>query len=387
MMIDALKQWTERLLGRGDAAITVPVLDGALRSNRLIEDAEVVAEFDAPEDLASDGRSLFVADGARMLRVDGTGAQAVDHVFDRAISALACLPGGGIAVAIDGSEVRVVGGPHDGRRFDAAGGRRLNAVTVSGRLLASDGSQTQPPERWKHDVMELGRSGRLVEFDLADGSTRERAAGLAYAFGVASIGDDAAWVCESWRHRVVQFGGASSGRAVVDTLPGYPSRIAPAQGGGWWLTCFTLRTQLVEFVLREPAFRRRMLKEIEPPYWIAPALNSGNTFLEPMQGAHLKMMGIVKPWAPPRSYGLVIRLTDAGLIRYSLHSRFDGRHHGIVAAVECGGQLYMLSQGRRRLLRLAIADAEQSLGAQGTTPARAEPVEALRQAQAERPSS
>ena len=112
---------------------------------------------------------------------------------------------------------------------------------------------------------------------------------------------------------------------MVDGLPGYPSRMAPAAGGGWWLTCFTLRTQLVEFVLREPAFRRRMLKEIDPRYWIAPALNSGNTFLEPMQGAHLKTMGVVKPWAPPRSYGLVIRLDERGLIRYSLHSRFDGQ--------------------------------------------------------------
>jgi len=367
-VIDTLKQWTERLLGRGDAAISVPVLDGALKSNRLIEDAEVVAEFEAPEDLASDGRSLFVADGARVLRADGAGAHAVEHTFDSTISALACLPAGGIAVALGGNEVRVVGGPHDGRRFDAAGGRRLNAVnalagTPSGRLLASDGSQTQPPERWKHDVMELGRSGRLVEFDLADGSARERAAGLAYAFGVAAVGDDTAWVCESWHHRVVQVGGASSGRAVIDGLPGYPSRIAPAAGGGWWLTCFTLRTQLVEFVLREPAFRKRMLKEIDPRYWIAPALTSGNTFLEPMQGAHLKMMGVVKPWAPPRSYGLVIRLDDQGLIRYSLHSRFDGKHHGIVAAVERDGWLYLLCKGRRRLLRLSIAAAEASLAA------------------------
>ena len=367
-MIDALKQWTERLLGRGDAAISVPVLDGALKSNRLIEDAEVVAELEAPEDLASDGRSLLVADGARILRIDGAGAQAVEHAFDRTISALACLPGGGIAVALGGSEVRVLGGPHDGRRFDAAGGRRLNAVnalaaTPSNHLLASDGSQTQPPERWKHDVMELGRSGRLLEFNLTDGSARERASGLGYAFGVAAVGDDAAWVCESWRHRVVQIGGAASGRAVVDGLPGYPSRIAPAAGGGWWLTCFTLRTQLVEFVLREPAFRQRMLKEIDPRYWIAPALTSGNTFLEPMQGAHLKMMGVVKPWAPPRSYGLVIRLDDQGLIRYSLHSRFDGRHHGIVAAVERDGWLYLLCKGRRRLLRLSIAAAQASLAA------------------------
>jgi hypothetical protein len=365
-VIAEIRQWTERLLGRGDAAITVPVLDGALKSNRLLEDAEVVAELDAPEDLASDGGALFVADGARVVRFDGARTRAGEHAFDRRVTALACLPGGGLAVALGGREVRVVGGPHDGRRFDAAGGRRLNAVnalagTPGGRLLATDGSQTRPPERWKHDLMELGRSGRLLEFNLADGSARERAAGLAYAFGVAAIGDEVAWVCESWRHRVVQSGGADSGRAVVDALPGYPSRFAPAHGGGWWLTCFTLRTQLVEFVLREPAFRKRMLKEIDPRYWIAPALTSGNTYLEPMQGAHLKTMGVVKPWAPPRSYGLVIRLDEQGLIRYSLHSRFDGKHHGIVAAAELDGWLYLLCKGRGRLLRLSVAAATASL--------------------------
>ena len=83
----ALRQWTDRLLGRGDAAISVPVLDGALKSNRLLEDVEVVAELDAPEDLASDGRSLFVADGARLWRFDASGARAVEHAFDAPISA------------------------------------------------------------------------------------------------------------------------------------------------------------------------------------------------------------------------------------------------------------------------------------------------------------
>jgi hypothetical protein len=365
-MIDTLRQWSDRLLGRGDAAITVPVFDGALQSNRLIEDAAVVAELDDPQDLASDGMSLWVADGAHVLRFDGADHANVEHAFERPISALASVLGGGLAVALAGQEVRVVGGPHDGRRFDSAGGQRLNGVnalasTVHGRLWASDGSQTQPPERWKHDLMQLGRSGRLIEFGLGDGAVQVRAAGLAHAFGVCAPADDAAWVCESWRHRVVQVGGAHDGRAVVDALPGYPSRIAPATGGGWWLTCFTLRTQLVEFVLREPAYRKRMINEIDPRYWIAPALSSGETYLEPMQGAHLKTMGVVKPWAPPRSYGLVIRLDAQGLIRYSLHSRFDGRHHGIVAAVERDGWLYLLSQGRRRLLRLSIAAAEASL--------------------------
>lgn len=365
-MITAIKKWGERLLGRGEASITVPVFDGALKSNQLVEDAAVMAELTAPGDLATDGDSVFVTDGAVVWQHDGSSADWTPREaarMDSVITAIACVPGGGLALALAGREVRIVGGEHDGRVFSSAEGQALNAVNAlsfnpNGRLLASDGSTTQAPEQWKHDLMQLGRSGRLIEFDLSTGESRELAGNLAYAFGACAAGE-AAWVCESWRHRLLSVGGKQE--VVVDNLPGYPSRITRASGGGYWLTCFTLRTQLVEFVLREPAFRKRMLKEIEPAYWIAPALNSGNTYLEPMQGAHLKMMGVVKPWAPPRSYGLVIRLDDAGLIRYSLHSRFDGQHHGVVAAAECAGHLYLLSMGRRRLLRLSIDDAERSL--------------------------
>lgn len=383
--IHAVKAWGDRLLGRGEASITVPVFDGALKSNRLIEDAPVLADLAAPADLASDGTSVFVADGARIWRQDGNAAewapQEVLHGLlagtsasttdtGPLITALACLPGGGLAVALHGRAVHIVGGPFAGKRFDSVAGRPLVAVnaiaaTADGRLIASDGSASQPAERWKHDLMALGHSGRLVEIGLADGSTRELASGLGYAFGACATADGA-WVSESWRHRVVQVaaaGATAKPTPVIDNLPGYPSRISPAAGGGYWLTCFALRTQLVEFVLREPVFRKRMLAEIDPRYWIAPALNSGNTYLEPMQGAHLKMMGVVKPWAPPRSYGLVIRLDAAGLIRYSLHSRFDGQHHGVVAAVECGGFLYLLAKGRNRLLRLALADVDRSLAA------------------------
>ena len=374
-MIGALLDWKDRLLGRGDASITVPVFDGALKSNNLLEEAPVFATLDAPQDLATDGRSLFVANGKTVLRYDlaapgaGASADAAEvQRFDRPVSALACLPGGGMAVALDGREVRIAGGVHDGRCWDAVAGTPLHAVNAisvgaDDRLLVTDGSREHAFEHWKHDLMGLGRSGRVLELNLADGGGREIATGLAHAFGACAVGDSV-WASESWRHRVMAYGGGRSARAVTDALPGYPSRISPASaqhGGGYWLTCFTLRTQLVEFVLREPAYRKRMLEEIEPQYWIAPALNSGNTFLEPMQGAQLKMMGIVKPWAPPHSYGLVIRLTAEGMVRYSLHSRFDGKHHGVVAAIECQGDLFVLAKGCGRILRLSIAAAQRSL--------------------------
>lgn len=369
-MIEALLDWKDRLLGRGSASITVPVFDGALKSNNILEQAPVFATPDAPEDLASDGRSVYVADGNRVLRYDvspsgaGGGASEAQR-FDEPVTALACLPAGGLAVALGGREVRIVGGSPDGRRWDAAKGDRFHAVNAisaaaDGRLLVTDGSLEHPVADWRRDLMSLGRTGRLIEIDLAGGAASVIASGLRYAFGACAAGGET-WVSESWSSRVQAFAGGKRVHAVTDSLPGYPSRISAAQGGGFWLTCFALRTQLIEFVLREHAYRRRMLAEIEPQYWIAPALNSGNTFLEPMQGAQLKMMGIVKPWAPPRSYGLVIRLTDEGLVRYSLHSRFDGKHHGVVAAVECAGELFVLAKGCRKILRLPLADVEPSL--------------------------
>jgi hypothetical protein len=82
-----------------------------------------------------------------------------------------------------------------------------------------------------------------------------------------------------------------------------------------------------------------------------------------MQGAHIKTMGVVKPWAPPRSYGLVIRLDAGGVPLYALHSRVDGVNHGVVAAVEMDGALLAIAKGPGRLLRVRLAGIEQELRA------------------------
>ena len=63
----------DQMLGRGDASITVPVFDGALKSNNILEEAATFAVLEAPEDLATDGRSLFVADGGTVLRYEPRG--------------------------------------------------------------------------------------------------------------------------------------------------------------------------------------------------------------------------------------------------------------------------------------------------------------------------
>jgi hypothetical protein len=229
-------------------------------------------------------------------------------------------------------------------------------------LLATDGSASELCQEWGRDLLNRGRSGRLLSINPDTCTIQVRASGLHYAFGVAAVGKDAL-VSESWRHRLVTIAASGAVRPVFDQLPVYPSRIAPASDGGFWLTAFTARTQLVEFILRESGYRKRMMREVPPDFWVVPRLRSGASFREPMQGAHLKTMGVVKPWAPPRSYGLVIRLAADFSPMFSFHSRVDGENHGVVAAAELDGVLYVLAKGPRRLLRLSISQAKEALAA------------------------
>jgi hypothetical protein len=116
-------------------------------------------------------------------------------------------------------------------------------------------------------------------------------------------------VSESWHHQLVRFDGATGNRSTVLThLHGYPSRLSPAADDGAWLTLFAPRNRLIEFVLQETHYRQDMIAQVPPAYWIAPALASNRSFLEPLQCGGIRTMGIHKPWSPSRSYGLVVRL-------------------------------------------------------------------------------
>lgn len=362
-MIAAWRHVIDRVFGRGEAASTIPPFDGPLKPNQLLETAPIFLELDNAEDLATDGKHVYVAAGDTVLRLEHEATIEIARV-EGVITALCCLGGGACAVAVDGREVRILGGEHDGRYWTSVAGRPFNAVnalapTSDGHgLLLTDGSRDYAYAQWCHDLMSGGRSGRAIQIDLRGGELREIASGLGYAFGICAA-RAGVWVSESWKHRVIASDGPDE--FPVENLPVYPSRITPAVSGGFWLTAFIARTQLVEFVLHERAYCLRMMRDIEPRFWIAPKLSSGHSFLEPIQGGHVKTMGVLKPWAPPRSYGLVIRLSEQGLPMYSLHSRADGKHHGVTAAVECGGYLYVLAKGCGKILCLDVDAVEREL--------------------------
>ncbi|MFI5030699.1 MAG: hypothetical protein ACHQPH_08365, partial [Reyranellales bacterium] len=68
-MIAAMRQFGDWILGRGEASITIPIFDGALKPNQMLEEAEVVGEFENASDIAADSQGILVADGTRVVRL------------------------------------------------------------------------------------------------------------------------------------------------------------------------------------------------------------------------------------------------------------------------------------------------------------------------------
>src|SRR5579863_3515417 len=190
-VIVAIREFTNRFLGRGEATIAVPSFDGVLKPNEKLEQAETLLECAAPDDLATDGVNVFLADGRRLLRLDGAAATEI-RSFDQPISALACMAGGGVAVALAGREVQVYATPAAAKP-QAVFSDGLNAVNAlaagpDGALIATDGSQARGVDEWAWDLMERGRSGRALLLDPATGSVNPLAKGLHYALGACARG-------------------------------------------------------------------------------------------------------------------------------------------------------------------------------------------------------
>jgi len=343
-------------------AVTIPPMDGALKPNTALDDAEALLTVEAPDNLAVAGGRLHFSSGSAILAVPlaqlSAPPQAVAR-FECAVTALAATPDGGIAIGLDDGRILFKSGALDGRELKSVGPERLICPTALAMphpdsILVTQGSARHRAGDWVVDLMEKGATGSVWRIDLETGTQTCLAQGLAWPNGILVEPDHRLVISESWRHRLLRLSVDGRGQAepVLSKLPGYPARLAPAPDGGAWLSIFAPRNRLIEFVLLEEDYRTDMLKEIEREYWIAPALSSGTSFLEPLQCGAVRTMGIHKPWSPSRSYGLVVRL-DQGLQPVeSFHSRANGRRHGITGLLDRGDRLLVASKGGNAILAL-----------------------------------
>jgi hypothetical protein len=333
-----------------------PVFDGVLRPNQDLDLCRLVARgLDSPDDVVVIGGAPVVSAGSRLVRVTGhwfAPLQSVVATLDGVCGAMVALPDGGLAVAVDGARIVFFGGRHDGRTERAAAGNSFAAITaiaVDGdRMLVAEGSDQNTIADWRRDLFQRNSSGRVVEIDLVSGRSNLVAGALAWPQGVAVLPNGDVLVSESWAHRVRWLGGRGQG---FENIPAYPGRLCASPNGGFWLSCFAARTQLVDFVLADRRLSERMMQEVDEEFWIAPTLAATDHPYEPTQLGGIKQYGVKKPWAPARSYGLIIRL-DADLAPVvSLHSRVDGKRHGMTGVASAGGAVYMTSKGNGKLLR------------------------------------
>ncbi len=133
----------------------------------------------------------------------------------------------------------------------------------------------------------------------------------------------------------------------------------PAQGGGAWLALFAPRRQLTEFVLREPAYRQRMMAEIEPDHWVGPTHGADGELSGAAAGRHAEEAG------GDQALGAValLRSRACGSTRdwrpeASFHSRADGSRHGVTSALEWRGRLYAASRGADAVLAVDLDAGE-----------------------------
>lgn len=362
----------EFLVGGASGSTSIPPLDAGLAPNDRLEELSAVdaAPLPAVSDIArsTDG-DLYVSCGDEVVRF-ATEAAGREHVARLPGSAgamvaigsgglLVCVAGAGLVEVSRSGETATVLSEVDGEPLHCPTGV---AIGPDGVVYVTQGSAQHDFDDWVWDLMERNRSGRLIAYDPKAGVARVLCDRLAYPNGVALAPErDALLFTQAWDHSLSRYhlAGARAGQVDVvrDNLVGYPAGISPAGGGRYWLSFFALRTHLVDFILTQHSFRREMMRTIDPVYWVRPALRTLNSGLEPLQGGGIKKLGRTKPWAPPRSYGLLALIDADGEFVESLHSRADGRRHGVVSSRQFGDELFICCKGSDELLRATLNGA------------------------------
>lgn len=356
----------------------IPVLDSALYPNSRLDECPIIMEsLNQPDDFVIDDRgALYISSENRVLRFSPNETEngwveepSIYAEFQGNAGGLNFHNDGRLMVCVDGEGVWFVTNSGPVELINRIHHQSLIAPTCAmtgpdGCVYITNGSKFNGLNDWVRDLMEKRHHGSLFRFDPTTGKGELLLTDLYYPHGICFQHDEehpdqtSLILTESWAHRVTRFPisdiRCGTGMEICRNLPGYPARIITDKNGHLWISLFSMRTHLVELVLQENRYRKEMISRIEPEYWIAPALNSGNSYFEPLQGGQIKKFGEIKPWAPPRSYGLVVKMDGTGEIVESLHSRCDGKRHGITGLREHDGKLKILSKGHGLLIETII---------------------------------
>lgn len=180
----------DAFFGRGLAAVTVPSMDGALRPNSILDEARVICGVQAPDNLTAVGADLLFSSGNGVYVAEGGSDGPREKLRMPDTIASLAWSAGTLAVGLAGA-VHLVGGEWDGRRLTEFKGVPVRCPTAMGFerpgvLIVCLGSQTNPPDEWKRDLLQGEVSGSVWRIDLGANSFECVAKSLAYPCGVTA---------------------------------------------------------------------------------------------------------------------------------------------------------------------------------------------------------
>lgn len=352
--VAAIKEWVNPNWG---THVSIPPMERGLRPNSRLDSADVLLD---PGDFEPD--DLLVRESGGIWFSSGT---AVHELKDGAVRTVVDLAGQVGTLAAHGSEIVAAvegrglvtvdeSGMVDQLSADESVSTCVTDLTAlpDGSLLASIGSIEYGLDGWGRALVHRDRTGRLVR--ISGERTEVVADKLGWPAGVASDADGNVMVSVSLQHRLESRRTDSLGRVertMLGNLPLYPGRVCHTENG-WWVAAPYVRNRITAMLLDEAELLDEMVSTINPDEWFIPRLRSENPYTDPLQMGQLRTLGIVKPWAPPRSYGLVFRIAHDGRIVESAHSRVDGKCHGTTGVVADGDRVIVAAQGFRSLLAI-----------------------------------
>ncbi len=179
------------------------------------------------------------------------------------------------------------------------------------------------------ELMEHGKTGRVLAYDPRDKSTSVIADGLSFSNGVAMAKDgQSILVNETGTYQVhrIYIDGPSKGtrEVVLDNLPGFPDNINDLPDGGFLLGLISKRSAVLDKTSAKP-FMRKLAMRL-PASMRAKSVN----------------------------YGLIVHLSPEGEVLHTLHDPSGGYPQTTGAILAPDGYLYVSSLSAKEIGRVKL---------------------------------
>jgi ribose transport system permease protein len=313
-----------------------------------------VGQVESPEDVILDDADhlycgsrhgdvlrFFPPDYKQMEVYAHIGGQTLGMAFDASNNLCVCVGGMGLYRVSPDRKVekltdetnRTLGSIIDDSRLRLADDLD---IAPDGRIFFSEATIRYEMHDWHTDALEGRGSGRIICYDPHTKRTHTVISDLIFPNGICVTNDGQSILfAETWGCTIKRywFDGPNKDRVdtVIANLPGHPDNINRASDGNYWCGVIGMRSPVFDLVMRKPAFRTRMVKQLPEDEWFSPNLNTG----------------------------CVIKFNEKGEVLESLWDLHGVNHPMITSMREHRGHLYLggLSNNRIGRHKLEGADA------------------------------